>query len=196
LEKMSRIMIGFAALMLVLLFFFPIWNISLSAPQYPEGIGLNIWINKITGVNKYDLRNINQLNHYIGMQEIKPDAIPELKIIPYIIILLILAGFAGALSGKRVFLILWLILFLISAVVGLGDFYKWEYDYGHNLSPDAPIKIPGMTYQPPLIGSKQLLNITASSYPGPAGMIAVLSLFMGAGVYFREKFKNHHRITE
>lgn len=45
------------------------------------------------------------------------------------------------------------------------DFWLWEYDYGHNLDPHAIIKIEGMSYQPPLFGTEQLLNFTASSYP-------------------------------
>ena len=63
-------------------------------------------------------------------------------------------------------LLVWIILFVLFAIAGLVDFYLWGYDYGHNLSDDAAIKVPGMTYQPPLIGTKQLLNITASSWPG------------------------------
>ncbi len=49
--------------------------------------------------------------------------------------------------------------FFVLAAVGLYDFYMWEYDYGHNLNPHAAIKIPGMAYQPPLIGSKMLLTL-------------------------------------
>jgi len=56
-------------------------------------------------------------------------------------------------------------LFIILAAIGLYDFYMWEYDYGHNLNPHAAIKIPGMVYQPPLIGSKMLLNFNAISLP-------------------------------
>jgi copper chaperone NosL len=68
-----------AALALSLVFIFPIWSIDLWAPQYPEGLGLQIWLNKMTG----DLDNINLLNHYIGMHRIEPDSIPELKIFVY-----------------------------------------------------------------------------------------------------------------
>ncbi len=53
------------------------------------------------------------------------------------------------------------------------DFYLWEYDYGHNLKPDAAIVVPGMTYQPPLLGYKQLLNFGAYSYPYTGGWIMI-----------------------
>ncbi|PKL87902.1 MAG: hypothetical protein CVV23_13145, partial [Ignavibacteriae bacterium HGW-Ignavibacteriae-2] len=66
----ERALIIFASILLIGVFFFPIWRIDLNAPQYPEGIGLRIWVNKITGANDFDLQNINKLNHYIGMKKI------------------------------------------------------------------------------------------------------------------------------
>lgn len=164
-NKKSKAIVIFASLLLLLTFLFPIWYIDLEAPQYPEGIGLEIWINKITGQKPHDLENINGLNHYIGMKEIVPDAIPELKIMPFIIIFMILFGLVGGFTGKRILIYIWIILFVVLAAVGLYDFYLWEYDYGHDLNPNAAIKIPGMAYQPPLIGSKQLLNFVSISMP-------------------------------
>ncbi|HAB52759.1 MAG: hypothetical protein A2315_08120 [Ignavibacteria bacterium RIFOXYB2_FULL_35_12] len=161
----SKVILITASLILILTFFFPLWSIDLEAPQYPEGIGLRIWINQITGLKPNDLNNINGLNHYIGMKEIVPDAIPELKIMPYIIIFMIIFGLVSALAGKRFLVYAWIALFIILAAIGLYDFYMWEYDYGHNLNPHAAIKIHGMVYQPPLIGSKMLLNFNAISLP-------------------------------
>src|SRR4030066_1587627 len=169
----SKIIVIVASLILVLSYFFPIWYIDLEAPQYPEGIGLEIWLNKITGQNPHDLNNINGLNHYIGMKEIVPDAIPELKIMPFIIIFLIVFGLISGISGKRSLVYIWIVLFFVIAAVGLYDFYMWEYDYGHNLNPQAAIKIPGMAYQPPLIGSKMLLNFNAISLPDVSFYILV-----------------------
>jgi copper chaperone NosL len=72
------------------------------------------------------------------------------------------------------------------------DFYMWEYDYGHQLNPDAPIKVPGMTYQPPLIGSKQLLNITAVSLPSTAAIVIFVSIFLNiTALYVDTKGKKH-----
>ena len=174
----SKIIIIIASLILVLTFFFPLWYIDLEAPQYPEGIGLEIWINKITGQKPNDLENINGLNHYIGMKTIVPDAIPELKLIPFIIIFLIVFGLVSAFTGKRLLVYLWIVLFSVLAAVGLYDFYMWEYDYGHNLNPHAAIKIPGMAYQPPLIGSKMLLNFNAISMPDISFYILVFAILL------------------
>jgi copper chaperone NosL len=161
---------------MTLAFLFPMWSIDLHAPQYPEGIGLHIWINKITGKNANDLKNINGLNHYIGMKEIHPESIPELKIMPWLIGFMILLGIGAAVLGRKKFVYFWIILMLIIMSVGLVDFYMWEYDYGHDLNPKAAIKIPGMSYQPPLIGSKQLLNMRTSSWPHVGGWAIMLSV--------------------
>ncbi len=163
-----------------LLYVQPIWSVKLEAPQYPEGIGMLIWINTVTGVKDHDLQNINGLNHYIGMKTIEPDSIPELKIMPWLFAFLIAFGLTAAATGSRWMLYTWVTIFIIIGIVGMVDFWLWEYDYGHDLDPTAAIQVPGMTYQPPLIGSKQMLNITAHSWPG-IGMIAAL-VSMGIGL--------------
>lgn len=174
----SKKLLFASALILVGVFFFPLWSINLEAPQYPEGLGIRIWVNQITGLKENDLQSINGLNHYIGMKPIEPDNIPELKIMPFAIGFMILFGLFNALKGNRKTAYAWIILFLILGVIGLYDFYIWGYDYGHNLSPDAPIKVPGMSYQPPLIGSKQLLNINAVSLPSFSSFIILISVLL------------------
>ncbi len=169
----SRILTAVFALSLGLAWVFPMWTIELEAPQYPEGLGMEIWINRLSG----DINTINGLNHYIGMQQINEQSIPELKWMPWFLGLIIVAGLIAALAGRKIVFTLWVALFGILGTVAAFDFYSWEYDYGHTLDPAAAIKIPGMSYQPPLLGSKQLLNFTAHSYPGAAGMV-----IMGNGI--------------
>ncbi|MGH1365777.1 MAG: nitrous oxide reductase accessory protein NosL [Calditrichia bacterium] len=175
----SRIIMTIASLLLVGVYFMPLWNISLEAPQYPEGIGLRIWVDTIDGQNPHDLSKINNLNHYIGMKKIVPDSILELKYMPYIIGFMMLFGLLVAYTGKRKLLLLWLATFLMLSAAGLYDFYLWGYDYGHNLDQEnAIIKIPGMSYQPPVIGRKQLLNFTAISLPASGGYLVILSILL------------------
>lgn len=164
------------SLLLIGVYFVPIWSISLDAPQYPEGIGLKIHVNTIVGEEENDLQNINNLNHYIGMKRIEPDSIAELRYMPFIIGIMCALGIITGLIGKRNLVLAWAILFIIIGAVGLTDFYMWEYDYGHNLDPHAAIKIDGMSYQPPLLGSKQLLNFTAHSFPDAGGYIVGVSI--------------------
>jgi len=179
-----KLLLVVAALMLLPLYYIPFWSISMTAPQYPEGIGMYIHINDVRGHNRHDIQSINTLNHYIGMKEIHVDEIPEIKIMPYIFAFMIGSLILIALIGNQKLLLAWLILFVILSIAGIVDYYLWGYDYGHNLSPDAPIKVPGMSYQPPLIGTKQLLNIRASSYPTWGSAFIAGSFFLGAFVYY------------
>lgn len=193
-KRNSRILIFTAAILLGFTFLFPLWHIDLEAPQYPEGIGLEIWVNKITGQKPNDLQNINGLNHYIGMKRIEPNDIAELKIMPFVIGFMILFGLISAVVGKRFLVYTWIALFIILGSVGLYDFYMWEYDYGHNLNPHAAIKIPGMAYQPPLIGSKMLLNFNAISMPDISFYILVVVVAIATLALFIDKRKKGEKV--
>jgi hypothetical protein len=162
------------------LYVLPIWRVALSAPQYPEGLGMFIRISTITGFKPNDLENINNLNHYIGMQRIVPESIPELQFLPHVVAGLIAVALGAAIAGRRWLAVTWLVLFALLAIGGLADFYRWSYDYGHNLDlENAILKIPGMSYQPPLIGTKKLLNFTATSLPALGGIAAAISFMLG-----------------
>ena len=171
--RSARALTLVAALALGLLYLTPLWSVRLVAPQYPEGIGMLIRVNTVEGMKEHDLRNINSLNHYIGMKPIEPDAIPELKYMPWILAGLIGGGVLVAALGRRRPVAAWTVAFALTGAAGLADFWRWSYDYGHNLDVEnAIIVVPGMTYQPPLIGTKQLLNFTATSLPATGGIIA------------------------
>ncbi len=178
------------SLLLIGVYFFPIWSISLDAPQYPEGIGLKIHVNTIVGKEENDLNNINNLNHYIGMKRIEPESIKELQYMPYIIGFMALSGIIIGITGSRKLVLSWAILFIIIGAAGLTDFYMWEYDYGHNLDPHAAIKIEGMSYQPPLIGTKQLLNFTAHSFPDIGGYLVGVSILLALSAWFIGRTKS------
>ena len=184
--SLSRFVIAAAALLLALLYVTPMWRIDLGAPQYPEGMGLRIWVDRIEGAGPNDLQNLNGLNHYIGMKAIEPDQIAELRYMPAIVGGLIATGLLVALVGRRGPLFAWFGAYSLVALAGLADFWKWEYDYGHDLDPTAAIKIPGMAFQPPLLGGKQLLNFHASSWPDLGGVAAILSLTVVALVVLYE----------
>jgi copper chaperone NosL len=140
------------------------------APQYPEGLVLQIFANKLAG----DVDVVNGLNHYIGMKTLHADDFAEFKILPYILIFFSGLGVLFSLINRRALMNIWLILFLTFAMLSFADFWRWEYNYGHNLDPNAAIQITGMSYQPPLIGFKQLLNFGAYSFPDTGGWIFIL----------------------
>ena len=169
LKDTSRILLAVASLALISAYFIPLWQILMWAPQYPEGLEMKIWINTLTG----DVRTISALNHYIGMKTIEVSMFPEFGYMIYIVAGIIAMGLITSLVGKRFMLISFFGVMIATALSALIDFYMWGYDYGHNLSPDAPIKIDGMSYQPPLIGTKILLNFTAFSGPDVGGWIFI-----------------------
>ena len=176
----ARILLTIASLTLALAFVLPLWAVYLQAPQYPEGLGMFIRVNDIVGVKPNDLNSINNLNHYIGMKRIEPDSITELRIMPFVVATLMVLGLGAVAVGRRWMGRAWVAVFAVVAIAGLADFYKWEYEYGHDLDfENAIIKVPGMNYQPPLIGSKQLLNFRATSIPAAGGYILIGSLALG-----------------
>ncbi len=168
----SRIMLVICALALVAVLFVPIWRIELNAPQYPEGLKLLIFVNKLGG----NIDIVNGLNHYIGMKTLHTGDFIEFTVLPYIIIFFVAVCMLAGILAKRKWLNLLFILFLCFGVIAMVDFWRWEYNYGHHLNPDAAIIVPGMAYQPPLIGYKQLLNFGAYSVPDMGGWI-----FVGVG---------------
>ena len=185
----SRIVMCIASLILIATLFLPIWKIEMSAPQYPEGLEMKIWLNKMSG----DVDVINGLNHYIGMQHIEEDDFIEFKVLPYIVIVIVIIGLILAFIGKRKGLYFFAFLLILFGVAALIDYYKWGYEYGHNLDPTAPIQVPGMAYQPPLIGYKQLLNFGAYSIPDWGGWIFALSGILILFVAGIEWYKNRKK---
>lgn len=120
------------------------------------------------------------------MKYIKVEMFPEFKIMPYILGFLIAFGVIAALIGRKVMVWSFFILLAVAGIAGLVDFWLWGYDYGHNLDPAAAIKVPGMVYQPPLIGTKELLNFIAYSAPDIGAWIMVASALIILAVIFYE----------
>ena len=170
---LSKGLLVLAGLLFIGSLFVPMWRIELNAPQYPEGLMLQLHANKIGG----DVDIINGLNHYIGMATLHTENFFEFKILPYIFGAFALISLILVFINNRKTVFAFLITFVLFVILAGIDFYRWNYEYGHNLDPNAAIKVPGMAYQPPLIGYKQLLNFGAYSIPDIGGW-----LLAGAGV--------------
>lgn len=185
-----------AALSLGLLFLFPMWKIYLEAPQYPEGLEMHIWVNQISGSSESVLQNFNILNHYIGMRPIHAESFAELKIMPYVVIFFMITGVIVGLVGTRKLVLAWVALLMVGGAVGILDFYLWLVRFGTHLDPAAPIKIPGMTYIPPLLGHKELLNFDALSLPSTGSLGILLAIvFAGIAFYVSRKKEVKEKIT-
>ncbi len=170
---LGRAIFFLSGIALFCILFFPLWQIQLSAPQYPEGLVLLIFPNKLGG----NVDIINGLNHYIGMKPLHASDFVEFTVLPYIISFFSLLFIFAGMIGKRKWMRLSFLLILIFGIIAMADFWVWEYNYGHNLNPDAAIVVPGMSYDPPLIGFKQLLNFGAYSIPDIGAWI-----FVGVGL--------------
>ncbi len=178
-------MAAFGSGALVAVFFLPVWRIDLFAPQYPEGLTMNIWINGLTG--QVDI--INGLNHYIGMKHITEAMFPEFVYLPYVVGFFLLLGMIISISGNRKILFAYICLTVIGGALAMYDFYQWGWDYGHNLDTTAPIQVPGLSYQPPLFGHKRLLNFDAYSFPHVGGWIVIAASGLMVAVWIIEKLR-------
>jgi len=195
--KKASIIMMVGPLFLLGLFAFPLWNIMLGAPQYPEPLGMNIHITGIQGVSEFDLQNIDGLNHYIGMKTIpKQGEMWEFDVFPTVIISMValgvligLLGFFGKISYK--WFIGWFIVMSILGILGMYDFNAWLIDYGTNLDPNAIMKLENpdgtpMSYKPPLFGNQKMLNFDVTSLPSTGAwmmftgmMLTVLAFIIG-----------------
>lgn len=182
------------ALLLLSLFVLPLWNITLEAPQYPSPIGMNIHINSIKDMNPNDIQNINIMNHYVGMKSI-PEQLDEFKIFPLVVIIMVVLGLLIGFKANYKMYLVWFIIMSILGIAGMYDFYLWEYDYGHNLSEKAAIKFNNadgspLAYQPPLWGTKTILNFVAHSYPRSGAYLLFTGMLLSVVAFFVGKKEN------
>jgi hypothetical protein len=143
----------------------PLWSIRMVAPQYPNGLELDIYAHTVTG----DIREINTLNHYIGMEAIDRTQLSDLDWIPFGIGVLALLTLRVAVIGTVRILIDLAVINLYFGAFSLGRFVYKLYSYGHNLDPKAPFDVEPFT--PAIIGTKQIANFTTTAMPGVATIL-------------------------
>jgi hypothetical protein len=158
-----------AALSYFAAFSLPMWGFYLSAPQYPNGLELSIYLNRIGG----DVAEINTLNHYIGMARLDEAAKFERAMAGYglggIGLMAILLVFLPGKRYARYFAIPAMIFPLAFIAVTFG----WMYSFGHRLSTHAPISIPPFT--PTLMGLGMIGNFHTEGLPGAGFYLILLS---------------------
>jgi copper chaperone NosL len=159
----------------------PLWRISLVAPQYAEGLTLDMYAYQIVAGNGgQDLAEINTLNHYIGMKPIAQTDFLEMKVLPFAIGVFALLALRAVAIGRIVSLIDLSVLFCYFGVFSLGSFAYRLYSYGHHLDPHAPMKIE--PFMPVVMGSQQIANFQQTSLPlaGSVCMSGFLLLLLAA----------------
>lgn len=179
LSPRARVAVLGAGIFLMIGLFFPLWEITMFAQMFPEGIRMWIYPHKLVGGNGgADLQGINILNHYIGMAEIRAQDFPEMKFIPFALGLFFLLGLRTAVFGRVHQLVDLLVLFTYFGLFSLAAFYYRMYTFGHQLSPEAPIKVAPFT--PPVLGNQHIANFDVYSYPGPGTyLLCVYALLLG-----------------
>lgn len=168
----SCMFIALSGILLIISIKFPWWGMSFIAPQYPEGLDIIVYPNKMDG--RIDI--INTLNHYIGMKEFSEESFPELQYLPYIIYAVATLAFIVAALRKRALLISLIGIVVVGGIVGIYDIHRWLADFGTNLNPNAPIEIPPFT--PPILGENQLANFITHSYFSTGSLLLGISFFM------------------
>ena len=167
----------------------------LGAPQYPEPLGIDIYINGLQGQSEFDIQNIDGLNHYIGMKTLpKPEDMWEFSVFPKVVLAMAFLGVLIGLIGlfKNIspnWFLFWFILMSVLGMLGVYDFNLWLVDYGTDLDPNAIMKLVNeagepMQYNPPLIGHKKLLNFDAFSYPRTGGIMLFVGMMLTVLAYF------------
>lgn len=164
LSSRARFAVLGAGALLIVALFFPLWKITMFANQFPEGLRLSIYAHQLVGGNGgADLQGINILNHYIGMHEIHAADFVEMKFIPFVLGIFVLLGLRTAIFARVGNVVDLIVLFCYFAVFSFAVFAYRMYSYGHQLSPEAPIKVASFT--PPIFGHQRIANFDVYSYP-------------------------------
>jgi len=164
LEATPRALLLLAVLLLLPCYLFPLYDMTMFAPQYPDGLRLHIYSYKLDGGHAgQDVKEVNVLNHYIGMKDLETAEFTEFKWIPFVVGALALLFLRTAVLGKMAHLVDVLVLYVYFGLFSLWSFAYKMYWYGHHLSPTASVKVDPFT--PPLFGYKKLANFEVYSYP-------------------------------
>jgi copper chaperone NosL len=177
----ERALIVAAAVLLGAIFLLPLWNLTMFAPQYPEGLRMDIYSYKLEGGRSgQDIREINLLNHYIGMKDLATEDFTEFKWMPFVVGGIALLLLRAAVHGRMIDLVDVTTVYAYFATFSLWSFGYKLYSYGHNLAPTAAVKVG--VFMPPMFGHKKLANFDVYSYPaaGSYALAAVVVLLAAA----------------
>lgn len=179
----GRVALVAVALVILPAIFLPVWKITLLAPQYPEGLEMQIYATELAG----DIDEINILNHYIGMHEIDTDEFREFIFIPFFILRFAAFAFLVALIGRMPLAAIGYVDFSLFGAVMLYDFQTWLTDYGTNLDPAAPLTIEPFT--PSIIGTTKIAQFGVQAEPGLGGWLMLAAGAVGPVILVWEIFR-------
>lgn len=177
------ILLGLAAACLVLSIFLPYWNMTLEAPQYPNGLKVRTYVNRLEG----DVQEIDGLNHYIGMRPLNEAAQLERSLSIFLISATALLVVAAIFIHSK-----WAALLALPAVlypfIFLADMYYWLRNFGQNLDPTAALSNYIEPFVPTLLGEGLIGQFKTIATLGPGFYLAALgSILILAGLYFQRR---------
>jgi hypothetical protein len=184
-----------ATMTLLVSIFFPYWELDLKAPQFPKGLQVSAYVNRLVGdsdplTGADDLEQLDQLNHYVGMPSLKDGAVLERTVSIGAIIV-----FAGLILAAVYVHSRWVVVFVLPALVFpiafLADLQYWLWHYGHSLDPRAPLASAVGEFTPRLFGSSKIAQFDTTARPGLGLLLAVAaSVLVAVGLrYHRAAYK-------
>lgn len=187
----TRVILFLLIIPVLLSYWTPLWTIRLKAPQYPNGLSVEIYSYKIVGGHGgQDINEINELNHYIGMRKLERSEFTDLDWIPFVFGILVLLTLRQAALGDLRGLIDLVVLTAYISAFAFARYVLQLYLFGHNLDPSAPVRIP--PFMPVVIGKKQLANFTTYGLPG-GGTFLLATFAAGITVLAATEFLRTHR---
>ena len=170
LHRRTRLFLAILAIPVLASYALPIWTVRLKAPQYPDGLRMDVYSYKIEGGNGgQDINEINELNHYIGMRQIDRSQFSDLDWIPFAFGILILLTLRQAALGNLRGLVDLVALTGYVSVFAFARYVYRLYVFGHNLDPHAAVRIA--PFMPVVVGEKQLANFTTYGLPAAGSLL-------------------------
>lgn len=181
--RLPNILLGIAAVLLLVSIFIPYWQMTLKAPQYPGGLSVQVFINRMTG----DVNEIDGLNHYIGMRPLTEAAQLERSLSMVAVVVLILLVLAAVYVHSP-----WAALLALPAIlwpfIFIGDMYFWMRNFGMNLDPTAPLSSSIKPFVPPILGTGKVGQFeTIASFEIGLWLAFLASGLIIAGLYFQRR---------
>lgn len=160
----ARFVLAALVVPLGLSFFFPLWRIELESPQYPSGLSLDVYAHTLqSGHGGADLREINILNHYIGMRVLDRHDFGDLDWLPFAIGLVGILALRCAAIGEVRSLVDVVVTSFYAFGFAMVRFVLSLHRYGTELDPDAPVKV--QPFHPPIVGSITVGDVTTHGSP-------------------------------
>jgi hypothetical protein len=181
--RLPAVLFAGAALLLMVSLLLPYWVLRMSAPQFPEGLSIKAYLNRLEG----DVVEVEGLNHYVGLDSFDDGAVFERSVAIFGVIVL-----AGLLVAALLIHSRWVVILAFPAsvfpIVFLVDLQYWLWRYGHSLDSSAPLADAVGEFTPPIFGPAEIAQFDTLALPGAGLILAIIaSALVVIGLYYHRK---------